>query len=380
MSLTLIGTVPYRIPFGSPIHNHVVVYPLHFDSEWVNWPADVLNLIPVQFNGVFSDVKNYLDQNNNVYTYDYSYNFIITGSQGSPGGTAVTDMIFCDSNCTAQYTNQDKSFNDNQQFRLEADDDIYNVNTTLDRNYPKMIYGGTDFSTTYPTYVAIYPHTYCSGAGCHSDEPINYAVTISLLLNISANCNAENMGELVCQNYMQALIGQNHGPLVAVDTVLDWSSGGYCKKFSGMQDLLATGSLAEQNLCACHLDPQQYINYRDSLAANFSAAGLIIGQMNDHCLFPTCASSSFPSSLTGEAGTGTCTLPLCVNIFDIGDNGSFNVQGGNVKVDQSSDCTNVSPKGTPTTPGGDSKTIIIIVVIIVIIIILVVGGYFVFKG
>lgn len=363
---TVQGVVPRQIYQNSTGDNTTHYIQLDFGSTQVTWAG--ATYVPEQFNDTLDNVIAFLKnaQNTSVLSYYFSYQFIITGTQTNKTciGTCTpsTDIVFCPGTCNPSIYN-DKTINDHQQFRFAVgSNSTYNVNATS--NQTNVVFDGTDFSQTYPGYAAVYAHSVCSGGDCSSNGPQNYSLSINLLLNVNFSCPASNIDNYLCQNFIKDEIYAN-GPNTSYDDVLNQ----YCLKYTGMEDLLTNGSATDQDLCGCHLDLSQYTNYRDSLAPSYSAAGIALGQLNDQCLFPQCASSSFPSVNRGAK----CNVPLCLNVVSINSDGSINLRGASIS--QSAECSNFKP----VVPPSNRNKIIIIVVIIVIVIILLVGGYFLFT-
>ena len=378
MSISIQGQVPSPISFPPPpIHNHTVVYPLNFGSTNIQWPNNVLPYIPNELNQTLDAAISYLNTNSTYFSYFFTYSFTIGGHQGSPGGTAVTDSVFCNYNCSSvYYSGNDGKVTDSHQFRIETDNNDNYTNTPIifDQDYSYLTtftdLNGvtTDFTKIYPTYIALYPHTYCSGSHCTSDEPINYSVTITLLLNVTLNCSTD-LSNTICQNFIQTNILQN-GPNVNMDSLLN----PYCQgKYSGMEALLQTdANNPDRNVCACHLQQEQYENYKATLVANFSGAGFALNTINERCLWGPCASSSFPSVETGN--DGKCNVPLCLNVVAVNGDGTFSVDKGNIEIEQSSNCGSVTPGGSGT-PISTTKKMIIIIGIILFVIVIIIGIY-----
>lgn len=141
-------------------------------------------------------------------------------------------------------------------------------------------------------------------------------------------------------------------------TELDKALNGYCKaKYpdpGGLNKILQANPI-DQNLCGCHMQPEQYANFIKSLEDSLNLPSSTLG-INERCLFTPCAASGFPTAVIGKI----CTVPKCLVISSINNNGTI----GGVTVNQSANCANISkktgsggtgPPGSTGAPGDSGK-------------------------
>lgn len=181
---------------------------------------------------------------------------------------------------------------------------------------------------------------------CFSGEPSN--------MPIGANTPEGN----ACRNFVQ-----NNGPTSEFDQGIAL----YCKsKYKGFGDLFnRTDNQTDQDLCACHMPPEQYASFEQEISANYVGFGNL--GFVDQCLVPNCASSPFKTTTIGQA----CKLPACLNITTFTNSGTFD--NSTVTINQSTaGCANIKPVNSGG--GGNNWTWlwIMIAVIVAIVIFLII--------
>jgi len=164
---------------------------------------------------------------------------------------------------------------------------------------------------------------------------------------IGATGTTNIFNSMGCYNFFADYI-QNFGPDGQIDTLLT----PICiARFPGVEKFQASTNQYEQNICACHLNPQIYTNLQTSLENKFPGSQLISEPAA--CLFPVCVTSPYKSQNTEK----TCPVPACVNIASITNNGQV---GGNNIINQGvTGCANISAPGSGNNPpsnGGGNTT------------------------
>lgn len=117
------------------------------------------------------------------------------------------------------------------------------------------------------------------------------------------------------------------GPEASIDDLLDT----YCQnKYSSIRDFNERADMNDLQLCACHLNPQQYQNFANALSQIIP--GLSELGIPNACLFSKCASNGIKTTAIGKK----CPIPQCINVAVFNNNGTFN--RSNVNINQSGAC------------------------------------------
>lgn len=296
---------------------------------------------------------------NNCYKYAKSaYNYCLTNTPPFPwqnetfypAGIYAVAYFYCNSGncndglCTCHhYTN-------------------FNITLTLNVT-ANLICTGGNLENSFCTQYCNYPYNYQNcindmNAYCFSPSDNPYVMPMGI-----------SNGE--CQkfypNYIQSSLG---GPSSEIDTGLS----NYCSKYgsgptgeNGMNDLFAgNASVQDQEICACHLNSNQYAAYRQSLLGYFPGFNAL--DESAPCLVWQCANSPYKS----EATTGTCNTPECLNIYSFDNDGGF-ILGSNFNIVQNQTCSKYTGNQTPIKKS--SKIIFIIAIILAILLIIILVGY-----
>lgn len=149
-----------------------------------------------------------------------------------------------------------------------------------------------------------------------------------------------------CQLFFQDYLKSDGGP--GPTAPLDAKFGQICSNlFPGVNlEPYRNAPPIQQEICACHLDPQIYINLQQSLEKDFPGSQL--AAENKVCLFPECASSNYPSQGSGKV----CPIPACFELASINNQGQ--VSGG-LTVKQ--DCQKFLPPGSAHSPGNNGGVV-----------------------
>ena len=339
---------PYTFTVGvSPTPNA----PISWDQAV---PSTFSDLGAVAFAGMI-----YMNNPNKLYTLQWDYNIVITGTQrndiSSIPTTAVSITPFLPLSTT---TINDKFAATNPG---SIGNNTYNVNSTLsDVGGPPINFTINIYNSKGRQYTAR-----------------NYTFILTVMVTVTVNCVGSNLNATICQNYCSALSTRNdcfnevlhyclpantppdkmpisntgfcqqyiadyiqsNGPSAQIDAGLQT----YCKKYKGFGDLFSSTSTTDINLCACEMQQEQYTKFSNQLFSEFpgfSSLGL-----NPYCLVPQCAASPYKRSGITKA---TCNLPQCLNIGVFNNNGTF--VNSSVTINQNaSGCANIKNTGTPLT-------------------------------
>jgi hypothetical protein len=273
---------------------------------------------------------------------------------------------------------------------------------------------GTEGNPSIPFYEVPNPViptriTYVFGKTGSIHYPYNVTWNIHFFVNVVRNCDMDNITSPVCVATCQAdpkLCSADYNEYclkgdpnkLATDVCkgyyseyisiygstadIDSQARKYCAKYDGFEDLFTPSSkrnederLKDITICACHLtakdvpDPDGtvlYNRYFDNLKAKFPAFSTYATSTQQRCLLPQCASSNFRP--VGVPASG-CTVPQCVNLISIDNNGTIN---GNIKTTASCQSQFGGNGDAPT----DSSFTIIVIIIVVILIIFILVLYF----
>jgi hypothetical protein len=206
--------------------------------------------------------------------------------------------------------------------------------------------------------------------GCKSYSASGYSLTLTVGISVTAECSGQNLESdfcreyclgcnrqdcpcyvdmlnyclptsgpqpigtsQLCQNFFSNYI-QNINPTADIDSRLTR----YCTtKYGGFGDLFNSNNQTDIELCACHMSQEQYDNFQAQLIQQFPGFGNL--GLNERCLLPRCASTSFKTVSTGTQ----CNLPKCLNIVGLTNNGTFTQSP--VIIDQTGECGNIIGEG-----------------------------------
>jgi hypothetical protein len=273
---------------------------------------------------------------------------------------------------------------------------------------------GTDGSPSIPFYEVPNPViptriTYMFGKTGVGYRPYNVTWNIHFFVNVVRNCDRNNitapicmimcqadpklcsvdydeyclredpnrLASDVCKGYYSEYIG-----IYASTPDIDAQARKYCAKYDGFADLFTPSPkrneeerLKDITICACHLsakdvpDPDAtvlYDRYFNNLVAKFPAFGVYGASIQKRCLLPQCASSNFRPVGVPPSG---CTVPQCVNLISIDNNGTIN---GDIKTTATCQSQFAGNGDAPT----DSSFTIIVIIIVVILLIFILVLYF----
>lgn len=103
------------------------------------------------------------------------------------------------------------------------------------------------------------------------------------------------------------------GPLSRIDEKMV----NYCSSKNDYVSLFPSGNDAE--ICGCHLPDVFYDNFEENVSKYFYFKPEVFGEKK-YCLFPFCVTSKIPNESIGKGG---CKNPLCIEILDFNNDGSF---------------------------------------------------------
>lgn len=149
----------------------------------------------------------------------------------------------------------------------------------------------------------------------------------------------------------------NIGPDAATDTLIS----NYCTaKFAagGFQGLFYGNTGPNHNfdvdLCACHMPPQLYTDYANSVDQQFPNFITFIDNsgIDQRCLVQFCATSDFPTTdISHPPNSFKCQIPACIQVAEFNADGTFN--NNNVSISQQGNCEQIK-SGQTTGPTGAS--------------------------
>lgn len=224
-----------------------------------------------------------------------------------------------------------------------------------------------------------------SNQRCNCRDNTNVNITFTLTIGLSSACTGDLLKSQQCRDYCFPNDNPNNYCFTDVrdyclsntnyvdnDWCLDYlkavgeeqqiSLSGYlddwCQKKFNIQkgtidDVLnlpkdaSKQQVIENSLCACHLEPQFYDNFYNTVTQlpDIDISGTTFGQKK-WCLFPQCAQSGFQKVTSTQK---ECSGPVCMQVIDFDNQGI--VDADNITFNQSSDgCLGIGGDNIPLTP------------------------------
>lgn len=354
--------------------NYLFPRDLNFLNNQITWNTPVPN--PLQ-SRTLNDLIN-----NPLVKLSYSINVKVSGGQTANVQSRPTvDMYFTDGNNGTYFKRYQAS--PGSGYPIFPEMRYYEVNDSFtEAPFVDGPCSGRICPITYPTRLSLTAYNREGTPGFLCYAALQFSVELTLTISVSIECSGDALNSSLCgQNYClipgnydtcfddmsQYCLNPNNPEIINSETCQTYFSNiltsrgprrevddllnQYCqRKFNGFRDLFEKGTAIEQDICACHMQPEQYQTLVDQIQRDYTGLpAALLG--NPKCLLPQCNRSSFKSI---DIGGPQCASPACLNISSFTNEGNFS--DSIVNIIQQGECVNVKPRETPTPTPTPSPT------------------------